>query len=90
MTLFHFINCAALTFGPHAVYYKATPLYVVLCHFGFVCSFVFPFPSRSASAVSISRVGWFAPPFQHLQMLLFIFFLPFLSFSVFIRPNPRP
>ncbi|KAH8943698.1 hypothetical protein BDL97_13G067200 [Sphagnum fallax] len=26
MTLFHFINCAALTFGPHAVYYKATPL----------------------------------------------------------------
>lgn len=50
----------------------------------------FPFPSRSASAVSISRVGWFVPPFQHLQMLLFIFFLPFLSFSVFIRPNPRP
>ncbi|KAL3687497.1 hypothetical protein R1sor_013806 [Riccia sorocarpa] len=26
MTLFHFFNCAALTFGPHAVYYKATPL----------------------------------------------------------------
>ncbi len=44
MTLFHFINCAALTFGPHAVYYKATPLYVVLCHFGFVCSCGFSFP----------------------------------------------
>ena len=26
MTFFHFFNCAALTFGPHAVYYKATPL----------------------------------------------------------------
>jgi len=27
MTLFHFFNCAILTFGPHAVYYSATPLY---------------------------------------------------------------
>ena len=26
MTLFHFFNCAALTFGPHVVYYTATPL----------------------------------------------------------------
>ncbi|KAI9127219.1 hypothetical protein K1719_001778 [Acacia pycnantha] len=26
MTLFHFFNCAILTFGPHAVYYYATPL----------------------------------------------------------------
>ncbi|KAH7436635.1 hypothetical protein KP509_05G028900 [Ceratopteris richardii] len=26
MTLFHFFNCAALTFGPHFVYYTATPL----------------------------------------------------------------
>ncbi|CAM6088322.1 unnamed protein product [Calypogeia fissa] len=26
MTLFHFLNCAALTFGPHAVFYQATPL----------------------------------------------------------------
>ncbi|KAJ7522040.1 hypothetical protein O6H91_19G080500 [Diphasiastrum complanatum] len=26
MTLFHFLNCVALTFGPHAVYFKATPL----------------------------------------------------------------
>jgi len=26
MTLFHLVNCAALTFGPHAVYYYATPL----------------------------------------------------------------
>ncbi|XP_024370759.1 uncharacterized protein [Physcomitrium patens] len=26
MTFFHFFNCAALTFGPHAIYYKATPL----------------------------------------------------------------
>lgn len=26
MTVFHFLNCAALTFGPHAVYYTATPL----------------------------------------------------------------
>ncbi|KAG6536767.1 transmembrane protein 147-like [Zingiber officinale] len=26
MTLFHFLNCALLTFGPHAVYYTATPL----------------------------------------------------------------
>lgn len=26
MPLFHFINCAALAFGPHFVYYKATPL----------------------------------------------------------------
>uniref|UniRef100_A0A803NMP5 Integrase catalytic domain-containing protein n=1 Tax=Cannabis sativa TaxID=3483 RepID=A0A803NMP5_CANSA len=26
MTLFHFFNCAILTFGPHAVYYSATPL----------------------------------------------------------------
>ncbi|RVX15260.1 Transmembrane protein 147 [Vitis vinifera] len=35
MTVFHFFNCAILTFGPHAVYYSATPLalgwrYVVL------------------------------------------------------------
>ncbi|XP_038970273.1 transmembrane protein 147 [Phoenix dactylifera] len=26
MTVFHFFNCAMLTFGPHAVYYSATPL----------------------------------------------------------------
>uniref|UniRef100_A0A0D9ZDM0 BOS complex subunit TMEM147 n=1 Tax=Oryza glumipatula TaxID=40148 RepID=A0A0D9ZDM0_9ORYZ len=26
MTVFHFLNCAALTFGPHVVYYSATPL----------------------------------------------------------------
>ncbi|KAK8963994.1 hypothetical protein KSP40_PGU009896 [Platanthera guangdongensis] len=26
MTMFHFLNCAILTFGPHAVYYSATPL----------------------------------------------------------------
>ncbi|CAA6667484.1 unnamed protein product [Spirodela intermedia] len=26
MTVFHFLNCAILTFGPHAVYYSATPL----------------------------------------------------------------
>ncbi|KAG0450633.1 hypothetical protein HPP92_026635, partial [Vanilla planifolia] len=26
MTMFHFINCAILAFGPHAVYYSATPL----------------------------------------------------------------
>lgn len=26
MTLFHFFNCAALAFGPHIVFYKATPL----------------------------------------------------------------
>ncbi|CAL1410884.1 unnamed protein product [Linum trigynum] len=26
MTAFHFFNCAILTFGPHAVYYSATPL----------------------------------------------------------------
>eukprot|EP00850_Spirogloea_muscicola_P022468 SM000296S11303 [mRNA] locus=s296:37848:40797:- [translate_table: standard] len=26
MTLLHFLSCAALAFGPHAVYYKATPL----------------------------------------------------------------
>ncbi|KAJ6320804.1 hypothetical protein OIU78_016074 [Salix suchowensis] len=30
MTLFHFFNCAILTFGPHAVYYSATPLYLSL------------------------------------------------------------
>ncbi|KAI4339866.1 hypothetical protein MLD38_024759 [Melastoma candidum] len=24
--MFHFFNCAILTFGPHAVYYSATPL----------------------------------------------------------------
>jgi hypothetical protein len=27
MTVFHFLNCAFLTFGPHVVYYSATPLY---------------------------------------------------------------
>ncbi|AQK62619.1 seven transmembrane domain protein [Zea mays] len=26
MTVFHFLNCAFLTFGPHVVYYSATPL----------------------------------------------------------------
>eukprot|EP00240_Pyramimonas_obovata_P014352 CAMPEP_0118924680 /NCGR_PEP_ID=MMETSP1169-20130426/2707_1 /TAXON_ID=36882 /ORGANISM="Pyramimonas obovata, Strain CCMP722" /LENGTH=222 /DNA_ID=CAMNT_0006865811 /DNA_START=74 /DNA_END=740 /DNA_ORIENTATION=+ len=26
MPVFHLVNCAALTFGPHAVYYYATPL----------------------------------------------------------------
>ncbi|PIA52411.1 hypothetical protein AQUCO_01000346v1 [Aquilegia coerulea] len=26
MTVFHFFNCALLTFGPHAIYYSATPL----------------------------------------------------------------
>ncbi|GAQ80473.1 hypothetical protein KFL_000550050 [Klebsormidium nitens] len=26
MTFFHFINCSALTFLPHFIYYKATPL----------------------------------------------------------------
>ncbi|URE31538.1 putative membrane protein (DUF2053) [Musa troglodytarum] len=26
MTVFHLLNCAILTFGPHAVYYSATPL----------------------------------------------------------------
>nr|KJB63774.1 hypothetical protein B456_010G015600 [Gossypium raimondii] len=26
MTMFHFFNCAILTFGPHAIYYSATPL----------------------------------------------------------------
>ncbi|TVT97143.1 hypothetical protein EJB05_57631 [Eragrostis curvula] len=26
MTVFHFLNCAVLTFGPHVVYYSATPL----------------------------------------------------------------
>ncbi|XP_073006035.1 uncharacterized protein [Typha latifolia] len=26
MTVFHFFNCAILTFGPHVVYYSATPL----------------------------------------------------------------
>eukprot|EP00850_Spirogloea_muscicola_P014333 SM000102S09191 [mRNA] locus=s102:145521:148043:+ [translate_table: standard] len=26
MTLLHFLSCAALAFGPHAVFYKATPL----------------------------------------------------------------
>ncbi|CAK9150357.1 unnamed protein product [Ilex paraguariensis] len=26
MTMFHFLNCAILTFAPHAVYYSATPL----------------------------------------------------------------
>ncbi|KAH1127551.1 hypothetical protein GYH30_016237 [Glycine max] len=26
MTVFHFFNCAILTFGPHAVFYFATPL----------------------------------------------------------------
>ncbi|XP_008813186.1 uncharacterized protein LOC103723890 isoform X1 [Phoenix dactylifera] len=26
MTVFHFFNCAILTFGPHAVYFSATPL----------------------------------------------------------------
>ncbi|RWW53799.1 hypothetical protein BHE74_00039713 [Ensete ventricosum] len=26
MTVFHFFNYAILTFGPHAVYYSATPL----------------------------------------------------------------
>ncbi|XP_065024778.1 uncharacterized protein LOC135649835 isoform X2 [Musa acuminata AAA Group] len=26
MTVFHLFNCAILTFGPHAVYYSATPL----------------------------------------------------------------
>lgn len=29
MTVFHFFNCAILTFGPHAVYYSATPLWVL-------------------------------------------------------------
>lgn len=38
MTLFHFFNCAILTFGPHAVYYSATPLWVSL-YFNFFCSF---------------------------------------------------
>ncbi|XP_071691799.1 uncharacterized protein [Rutidosis leptorrhynchoides] len=28
MTMFHFFNCAILTFGPDAVYYSATPLLV--------------------------------------------------------------
>ncbi|KAG7037832.1 Pentatricopeptide repeat-containing protein [Cucurbita argyrosperma subsp. argyrosperma] len=36
MTVFHFFNCAILTFGPHAVYYSATPLVVE--------RFVFPVP----------------------------------------------
>ncbi|KHN31632.1 hypothetical protein glysoja_046676 [Glycine soja] len=27
MTVFHFFNCAILTFGPHAVFYFATPLF---------------------------------------------------------------
>jgi hypothetical protein len=31
MTYFHFINCAALTFLPHLVIYKATKLYVLSC-----------------------------------------------------------
>lgn len=26
MPFFHFFNCAALAFGPHVIYYKATPL----------------------------------------------------------------
>jgi hypothetical protein len=26
MTFFHFLNCSALTFLPHFIYYKATPL----------------------------------------------------------------
>jgi len=26
MTFFHFVNCALLAFGPHVIYYKATPL----------------------------------------------------------------
>ncbi|KAL5217157.1 hypothetical protein ABZP36_017841 [Zizania latifolia] len=26
MTVFHFLNCAVLTFGPHVIYYSATPL----------------------------------------------------------------
>eukprot|EP00249_Psilotum_nudum_P005941 c19339_g2_i1 orf=598-1284(-) len=26
MTLFHFFSCAALTFGPHVIFYTATPL----------------------------------------------------------------
>eukprot|EP00239_Pterosperma_sp_CCMP1384_P006312 CAMPEP_0197853568 /NCGR_PEP_ID=MMETSP1438-20131217/22990_1 /TAXON_ID=1461541 /ORGANISM="Pterosperma sp., Strain CCMP1384" /LENGTH=226 /DNA_ID=CAMNT_0043468033 /DNA_START=31 /DNA_END=711 /DNA_ORIENTATION=- len=26
MTFFHMVNCGALTFGPHAIYYYATPL----------------------------------------------------------------
>jgi hypothetical protein len=30
MTVFHFLNCAFLTFGPHVVYYSATPLYISL------------------------------------------------------------
>ncbi|URE31537.1 putative membrane protein (DUF2053) [Musa troglodytarum] len=29
MTVFHLLNCAILTFGPHAVYYSATPLILV-------------------------------------------------------------
>ena len=29
MTVFHFLNCAFLTFGPHVVYYSATPLYLL-------------------------------------------------------------
>ncbi|KAK6131160.1 hypothetical protein DH2020_035100 [Rehmannia glutinosa] len=28
MTIFHFFNCAILTFGPHAVYYSATPFFI--------------------------------------------------------------
>ena len=31
MTLFHFVNCCLLSFGPHFVYYKATPLCVDMC-----------------------------------------------------------
>ncbi|RVW50480.1 Transmembrane protein 147 [Vitis vinifera] len=31
MTVFHFFNCAILTFGPHAVYYSATPLDKYTC-----------------------------------------------------------
>jgi hypothetical protein len=30
MTYLHFLNCAALTFGPSFVFYQATKLYVVL------------------------------------------------------------
>ncbi|KAK6130910.1 hypothetical protein DH2020_035346 [Rehmannia glutinosa] len=33
MTMFHFLNCAILTFGPHAVYYSATPLSIILTSF---------------------------------------------------------
>uniref|UniRef100_A0A0E0D7C4 BOS complex subunit TMEM147 n=1 Tax=Oryza meridionalis TaxID=40149 RepID=A0A0E0D7C4_9ORYZ len=64
MTVFHFLNCAALTFGPHVVYYSATPLTVESAMAAYTTKIfaLFALIALSASATTAITTMQYFPP----------------------------